>query len=390
MQLPEYAYFAGASIIEKHICLGRASEPYDYFSSLEPDEFSRFVGSMRALSAIQGSTEITDTQRNYLKAATYAISKRALKEGDLILADDIQYRRTGQKDILTPELMAQSLPAIASATINEGEGITAANITPLSIVACVPCRMKSTRLKQKAMREIVGLPSIERCLINAAEISYVNRVVLLTSTHPDDNPLEEFAKNNGYECIRGNEMDVMQRMLLVQETYNPDILLRITGDCPVVSFEAMEHMISEHVRHGADASYCHENVAVGLVGDVYSSTALLKLRSLVPHTDFSEYLIMYFVNNPDHFKSLHVVLPERFQHPEWRLTLDEAADLDLLQHLYRYADIGKAPLSFNTIERFFAEHPEAAKINGDVGLAYKDREALVQEIKTKTTIAKAS
>jgi N,N'-diacetyllegionaminate synthase len=390
MRMPEYAYFAGAEIIEKHICLDRASEPYDYFSSLEPAEFTAFVTNMRELAAIRGTTEVTDAQRAYLKAATYAICTTDKQPGDMLFADDVIYRRTGQQGLLTPEALSAKLPAKVTVALSENQGIKAEDIRTIRTIACVPCRMKSSRLKHKAMLPIDGLPSIERCLINAGAIHNIERVVLLTSTHPDDDVLETFAKQRGYECIRGSEDDVLARMLAVHDAYTPDLLLRITGDCPLVSYEAMEFMINAHVKSGADASYCHKDVAVGLVGDVYSTNALLKLRALIADTNFSEYLIMYFINNPDIFTSLHVELPERFQKPEWRLTLDEAPDLTLIDKLYAFANVGRMPLAYDSVERFFTAYPEAAKINGNVGLAYADKEALIQEIKQKTTIATAA
>lgn len=386
LKIPEYAFFAGAEIIEKHICLDRSAEPYDHFSSLEPHEFKLFIQNMRKCCPIMGDTLITDNQKAYLKAASYTVAAQDIMAGQIISGRDVKFRRTGQKNIMTAETARISFPARARRNLVENEGIKSKDIEPLKIIAGIPCRMKSSRLRQKAMLEIEGLPSIERCLINAGAIPGVQEVVLLTSMHPDDDLLANFAKSKGYNCIRGSEEDVLERILMAGERYEPDLILRITGDCPLISFEIMAYMISEHIRLEADASYCHQNIAVGTAGDVYSYSALKKLRRLVPYTDFSEYLIMYFINNPAHFKTTEINLPQRFRHPEWRLTLDEQADLELIRKIYAFAGIEASPLAFISIENFFSSYPDYAMLNAASELVYKTKPELIQLIKEKTAI----
>lgn len=384
--MPQYAFFAGASIIEKHICLDRESEPYDYFSSLNPAEFTTLVASMDQCTKIMGTSDLTENQRKYLKAATYAIAIEDMKSGDVVFTDQLKFRRTSQQGILNPDEINTVLPARLTQDIAADQGITSDVIKPFKIVATVPCRMKSSRLKKKALLEIDGLPSIERCMINAMSIPEVDETVLVTSTHPDDDALEEFAKAKGYKCIRGSEEDVLERMLKAGEEYNADIVLRITGDCPVVSFEIMSDMIHHHIKNDLDASYCHNHVPVGTVGDVYTFDALKKLREKNKVTDFSEYLIMYFINNPEIFKAEEFV-PDEYYQDTWRVTLDEDTDLELLRQIFDYADVGSAPLAYVSLKNFFKENPDASKINDSTNLVYKTDPKLIETLKQKTKIA---
>ena len=50
--LPQYAFFAGSQIIEKHIILDRSNKGLDYYSSLEPNEFKLFVKKMKECESI--------------------------------------------------------------------------------------------------------------------------------------------------------------------------------------------------------------------------------------------------------------------------------------------------------------------------------------------------
>lgn len=386
LTLPEYAYFAGACLLEKHICLDRASKPYDFYSSLEPEEFSRFVKNMENCAAIMGNTDITEAQKKYLSVASRAILKKAIKAGQTILPDDIMYRRTPQGDAMTPDLCEARLPATALTDMPQGHALKANDLKKLKIVVVVPCRLNSKRLEQKALMPIAGIPSIQRCLINIKQIRFIDTVVLATSTTPQDAPLAPIAKEVGIETFFGSEDDVLQRILAVAEREQADIVLRLTGDCPAISFEMMEYMILDHISKNADISYCHRNVAVGTVGDVYSFRALQRLRSLVPETLYSEYLSYYFINNPDIFKVNEVLLPAEWVRPEWRLTLDEPSDLELLDLIYSHYNLGPDPISFKQVVDYLESHPESALLNQGNKLKYKADAEFIEKLNAATTL----
>lgn len=386
LSIPEYAYFAGACLLEKHICLDRSTEPYDHYSSLEPEEFTKFMKNMGKCTAIMGDIRITDAQKKYLSVASRAILSKPVKAGETILPQDILFRRTPEKDALTPDVFEKILPAVAVHDMPANHPVQMADIKKLKIVVVVPCRLNSTRLQKKALLPIAGIPSIQRCLINIKQIRFVDDIVLATSINPEDAPLVDVASAIGIETFRGSENDVLQRIISIGEKENADIVLRLTGDCPVISFEIMEHMILDHITKNADLTYCHDSVAVGTVGDVYSFSALKRLRNAVPEALYSEYLSYYFINNPDMFTVNKIQLPAQWAHPEWRLTLDEQSDLELLNEIYDYYKIGHDPISFKQIIDFFSLYPEKAAINQGNKLKYKADADFIKKLNDATLL----
>tara|TARA_B100000949_G_C14116387_1_gene380619 strand:- start:22 stop:768 length:747 start_codon:yes stop_codon:yes gene_type:complete len=248
--------------------------------------------------------------------------------------------------------------------------------------------MKSTRLKNKAILPINGVPSIQRCLINAMAAKHIDHVVLATSTHLEDGVLEEHALIVGSGFLRGSEEDVLERFLGVASQYDADILLRITGDCPVISYEIADLLIESHLETEADVTYCDAPFPVGTNSEVYKLSSLQRLRSLVPNTNFSEYMLSYFTNNPEYFQLNPVTLPELYRYPEWRLTLDEQDDLDMFNLMFTELDVGMDPVPFVQIIDFFSLHPHAAEINTGISLDYVDDDDLVSRIEQVTTIKK--
>ena len=255
------------------------------------------------------------------------------------------------------------------------------------IVTMVPCRTKSQRLPGKATLPINGISSIERCLLNTLAIKRSDHTVLATSTNPEDSVLEDHDLGGKVTVIRGSEDDVLARFLEAIDRFEPDIVLRITGDCPLISFEIADLLIESHIESGAEVSHLGwGDYPPGLNSEVYSANALRRLRALMPDTSLSEYLILYFTNNPEYFDIHEMTVPGRFRHPEWRLTLDTREDLDLFELMFSSLGIGREPIAFEQIARFFAERPDAAAMNADIAIKYKSDRKLVEYLKERTTI----
>lgn len=255
------------------------------------------------------------------------------------------------------------------------------------IITVVPCRMKSTRLPGKATRPIYGVPSIERCLLNTLAITRSEVTVLATSAHPEDTVLEQHNLDGRVAVVRGSEDDVLQRFFVAIEQLEADIVVRVTGDCPVVSYEIADMLIESHLRTGADMTYCRwGEFPVGINSEVYSVTALRRLKGLMPDTSYSEYLNAYFKNNPDYFTLNEVQMPDLYRHPEWRLTLDEPVDLELFELLFSTLGIEREPIAFEQIVQFFADNPAAAAINAHVAVKYASNNGFVRFLNQATTI----
>lgn len=252
------------------------------------------------------------------------------------------------------------------------------------IIAFIPCRLKSTRLPNKAIQEIHGIPAIERCLLNALAVEKCDKVVLATSLNPEDDALVNYTLNGRVELVRGSEEDVLSRFMPVIERDQPEHVIRITGDCPVISYEIIGRLIDSHLATGADATFTKSAVPIGTTGEVYRAEAIRKLKTMFPVTDSSEYLVWYFMNNPHIFNLNNPEIPAEYQ-GSWRLTLDEREDLELFDLMFRTLDIGERAISFPEIRDFFAQHPEAAAINQHIGVKYNDNLKLIERLKKATT-----
>lgn len=388
MMIPEYAYMVGASLIEKHVCLSRATTKYDYHSSLEPGELKRMVERLRVCNDVLGEDTPTIAQiENTKQVVVKPVLKRSIKKGVVVGEKDVTYLRSPNRNALTAERFQSLFPAVTDMDLVAGRVIEGRDVHRPRVIAVVPCRMKSTRLPKKALLEIGGMPSVKRALINIKTFP-VSQVVLATSINGENDELVEYAKELDVSVVRGPEDDVLERIILAVNKYQAEYVIRCPADSIFASGDIMRFLIERHITSGYDLTTPAQPYSIGTAGEVYTVEALYKLRKLLFKTEYSEYLPMYFTNNPSIFTAQRVLLPEQFRNDQWRLTLDEERDLELFRKIYDYLKPGHNPVFYEQVAEFFAAYPGAEKINAGVSTKWCDDYELVRKITEKTTISK--
>ena len=122
----------------------------------------------------------------------------------------------------------------------------------MKIVAIVQARMGSSRLPGKVMMKIQGIPMIEILLKRLSSSKLINQIIVATTEEEDDHTLYEYLINSGYKCEKGNTNNVLERYLNVAEKYEADVIVRITGDCPLIDPSLVDKVIKEFIEKKVD------------------------------------------------------------------------------------------------------------------------------------------
>ena len=122
----------------------------------------------------------------------------------------------------------------------------------MKIVAIVQARMGSTRLPNKVMKPIGGIPMIELLLSRLSRAKEVDQIVIATSVDERNQPLVDLVRKLGYSCEQGSENDVLDRYLQAARAHQADVVVRITGDCPLVDPELVDECIQRFKALGID------------------------------------------------------------------------------------------------------------------------------------------
>lgn len=87
------------------------------------------------------------------------------------------------------------------------------------------------------MYPLNGQPIPEYVVARTAHAESVDNVVVANSTESPDNVIEQYAPIFGADVIRGSELDILSRFERAVKDYDPEIILRVTGDCPLIAPE---------------------------------------------------------------------------------------------------------------------------------------------------------
>lgn len=386
VEFPVLAYIAGCDYLEKHICLDRQDTEIDRESALEQAEVKELVTKIERITGYYTEPFIGENEKKYLhKTLQKVVLSEPLNEGQLVSKSDVVFRRTDRDGMNMDRLeKIQAGYSVLNHPKNRDDVLTESEFKRARIGAIVACRMKSSRLKQKALRLIGGMPAIERCLWNCLNISMVDEVVLATSDLDEDAVLADHLLEGRVKFWKGDPDDVISRYLGACEKYQLDVIVRITGDSPVVSSDITEILIGSHFTAGADFTK-PGRFALGTISEIYNVEVLKRISRLKGRAEYSEHMTLYVTSNPELFKINTVDLPEALI-GDYRLTLDYPEDLEMFEKLFEKLKGETGATSLQKIFKVLEQYPEISKINSHLSQIYHSDQSLIEKLKRETVI----
>jgi spore coat polysaccharide biosynthesis protein SpsF len=232
------------------------------------------------------------------------------------------------------------------------------------VVAVVSARMASSRYPGKATVPLAGRPLLSVLLERVASARVVDAVVLATSNNRENDVLARLAADGGFGVFRGDEEDVLRRHVECAHAMGAAHVVRVTGDNPLTDIETLEHLVALHLGGGADYTYVPgDALLMGILPEVVSAAALERSWHRGEARHRSELVTLYIKEHPDEFRIRASELPHGLYRPQYRLTVDEAEDVALMQCLFeRLAAPGKVVTTREAIVVLDRE-PELARIN---------------------------
>ncbi|MGE5340281.1 MAG: cytidylyltransferase domain-containing protein [Candidatus Omnitrophota bacterium] len=385
-RFPIYAWLNGCQIIEKHICLDRAKTEYDFNSALEAAQIRDIADEILRVRECFTAPFISENEKKYMdKTIQKPVLRAPLRAGQLVGASDMLFRRTDKPGMNLNELTEfQRRFFVLNRDMGTHETLTVTDYKKPRIAAIVAARMKSSRLKQKAILPIQGMSSIERCLDNCLKFPFTDAVILATSTVEEDAVLGNYTLNGRAKFWQGDPDDVISRYLGACDQYGIDVIIRVTGDCPCISPEIAEILLKSHFAAGADFTEPYE-FAVGSNSQIYNVQALKRVVELIGKADYSEHMTLYMVNNPTLFKINKIHLPQELVR-NYRLTLDYQEDLDMFNALYEKLAEQNLDSTLINIFKVLDNNPHIPVMNAHKTLIYKTDQDLIRLLNAKTTI----
>jgi len=225
--------------------------------------------------------------------------------------------------------------------------------------------MTSSRLPGKVLLPVRGRPMLTYLVERLRRVPSIQKIVLATTVNRIDDTLEDFARQIGISCFRGSEVDVMQRVIDAADSVQTDIIVEITGDCPIIDPRIVEQTIRIFFHNDCDyATNAHvRSYPDGMDVQVYALETLKRSAALTRDPLDREHVTSYIRQHPELFRQVNLVAPPDLHWPELGLTLDEVQDYELLKTLIEYFGEDHPDFGCREVIGLLRARPEWVAIN---------------------------
>jgi glutamate-1-semialdehyde 2,1-aminomutase len=205
----------------------------------------------------------------------------------------------------------------------------------VKIIAIVQARMGSTRLPNKVMKKINGIPMIELLLNRLSQSKELDQIVVATSTDAKNTPLAKHINLLGYSCEQGSENDVLERYVNAAKAHQADVVVRITGDCPLVDPELVDECVRVFRAEQVDyfSNLTPPSYPDGLDIEVVTLAAL-ELAMCESDKPFDREHVTPYVREDSQFNTSSMQNDENLSSLRW--TVDEPADFKVITNVFTH------------------------------------------------------
>lgn len=236
------------------------------------------------------------------------------------------------------------------------------------IVATIEARMTSTRLPGKVMLPLAGKPNLTRLIERLQRSRYVDDVVIATTTNATDGVLERLAKELGVGVWRGSEDDVLARVLGAAQSVQADLIVEVTGDCPLIDWRHVDH-IAEIFATG-EWDYVANNMLRtfprGLDIQIFPTSVLAEVERVTQDPVDRENVSIYIYTHPERYRCYNWSAEGRMQRPDVRITLDTKEDYELINTIFERLLLQNPDFSAEEVISLLEHEPELMDINREV------------------------
>src|SRR5262249_4134216 len=111
-------------------------------------------------------------------------------------------------------------------------------------VAIIQARMSSSRLPGKVLLPIAGRPPILFMCERVLTARSIDALCVATTVDPSDDPLAACVEAAGIAVHRGSLDDVLDRFSGAARAQEAEIVVRLTGDCPLVDAGLIDDVVA--------------------------------------------------------------------------------------------------------------------------------------------------
>jgi len=232
------------------------------------------------------------------------------------------------------------------------------------VIGVIAARMASTRLPGKVLQQMAGKSVFAHHVERMQNVKGLDGVFLATSEDPLNKELIQEAEKLGCGWYAGAEQDIVDRHIKLCELEKADAVIRVTCDSPIFDIDSASRFVEEFKKEYRDYIYVSNMTMIqGSLSELISYKALLKIHEHYRGASVS----MHIKENMNAYKTLGIPIDADLCRPEYRITIDEGIDIEMICKIYEALYKGK-PLSLREVYTWLDDNPQVAKMNMRVGI----------------------
>ncbi|PKM94927.1 MAG: acylneuraminate cytidylyltransferase [Firmicutes bacterium HGW-Firmicutes-1] len=229
----------------------------------------------------------------------------------------------------------------------------------------VQARMGSTRLPRKVLMNLEGQPMLVRVLERLKQVIGIDEIIVATTTNEMDDAVELVARTQNVIVYRGSEEDVLSRYYEAAKKENLDIVIRVTGDCPLIDplviTEILEFFKTNEydIVSNATVDPQFRTYPRGLDTEIFSFKALEGANIKAVEKSHREHVTIYIYENTEH----KYFYKQQQDNSQFRWTVDTIEDFEFVENIYKRLYHGDNRFYQKEILELIQNEPELLKIN---------------------------
>ncbi len=239
---------------------------------------------------------------------------------------------------------------------------------PRRVAVVVQARMSSSRLPGKVLSQLAGAPAIVRMVDRVRLMRTSGRFIVATSSDASDDPLAAVCATRGIETARGSLEDVLGRVAAAVPT-ECDVVVRLTGDCPLVDPDLVDRHVERFDEAGADDVYVSNAVLRtypdGLDVEVMSRGMLASAARIATDRYDREHVTPWIQRN-----ATHLAITQEVDLADVRWVLDTPRDYLSIAGIYDVLHQANERFSSRDVYRLLIDQPDLIRLAGDASIEW--------------------
>ena len=236
------------------------------------------------------------------------------------------------------------------------------------IVASIEARMTSSRLPGKVLMEAVeGVSMLEFMLKRVKKSELIDDIIIATTINKEDDEIIKLCNRLDVKYFRGSEDDVLLRVLEAHKSINSDLIVELTGDCPLIDPIVIDKVITKYLNNDYDyVSNTHvRSYPDGFDVEIFSYKLLNQVSELTIDSYDREHVSPYIYRSDNYSLSSVIAQTNEFW-PQLRVTLDDHGDYLLLKNIINHFQSSNNILfSVGDVIKYIKKNPTLLNLNKD-------------------------